>query len=238
MNNNVIEIKSVSKAFDARRVLSEIDLCAGQGISLFVCGVNGAGKSTLLRIIAGLLQPDSGSMSICGYDLNRDPEKAKAQLGVILHGSMVYADLTVSENLSFFARLYGLGKSCARVRRLLDDVGLSSYTHDKAGVLSRGLLQRLAIARALLHKPSVLLADEPFTGLDCEASEHLADILRDFADRGGAMVMTTHDARMGLRCCDRVVILDNRRLIFDAETGSIDAEKFANDYLGYARSVK
>ena len=106
MNDCIIKVDSVGKAFEHRRVLKDLDLCVTAGESVFVCGINGAGKSTLLRIIAGILGFDSGTVKICGHDISRDPEKAKPMLGVISHKSMVYSELTVFENLLFFANLY------------------------------------------------------------------------------------------------------------------------------------
>ena len=235
-DSTVIDISSVSKTFAARPVLKNIDFCIARGQSVCLCGVNGVGKSTLLRIITGLLQPDEGSVRICGYSVAGDPEKTKPRLGVISHKSMVYSDLTVFENLSFFANLYGVKNSTARVKELLADVGLMPYRYDKAGILSRGLLQRLAIARALVHQPTVLLADEPFTGLDADACKHLISVLSDFAQNAGTILMTTHDINIALKCCDRAVVLDKGSLIFDAMTADMDTDSFAQDYLSYARN--
>ena len=232
----VINVSSVSKAFTSRSVLDKIDLEVNKTQSVCLCGANGVGKSTLLRIIAGLLEPDAGSIELGGYDLRSHPDKAGLQLGVVLHKSMVYPELTVRENLLFFANLYGLKDVRARVEELLEDVGLTAYRYDRAEILSRGLLQRLAIARALVHRPVILLADEPFTGLDAEAGRHLVDVLNHFTDNGGSVVMTTHDVRTGLRCCNRVVVLDQRRVIFDEMTNNLDLSDFAQDYLSYARS--
>lgn len=232
----VIEIKSVSKAFAARAVLKDIDLNIFRSQSVCLCGINGVGKSTLLRIIAGLLHADAGSVRLNGYCVKDNPEKTKPQLGVISHKSMIYPDLTVSENLSFFAKLYGVKNVGDHTDELLKDVGLYSYRYDKAAILSRGLLQRLAIARALVHKPQVLLADEPFTGLDAEASKYLVNVFADFTAAAGTIIMTTHDTFTGLQCCDRAVVLDKRSLIFDAPKCQIDTNAFAKDYLSYARS--
>ena len=232
----VISISGVSKAFSTRLVLKNIDLEISSAHSVCLCGVNGVGKSTLLRIVTGLLQPDKGVVRICGYNIGSDPEKARPQLGVISHKSMVYPNLTPIENLSFFADLYGVKESTNRIDKLLHDVGLFSYRFDRAGTLSRGLLQRLAIARALVHQPSVLLADEPFTGLDGEACQHLISVLSDFVNNDGTILMTTHDTKVGLKCCDRVVVLDKSCLIFDELTSDIDTDSFVQDYLSYARA--
>jgi len=234
--NAVISISGVSKAFSTRLVLNNIDLEIGGTHSVCLFGVNGVGKSTLLRIAAGLLQPDKGVVRICGHDIGREPEKAGPQLGVISHKSMVYPNLTAIENLSFFANLYGVKDGTTRIDKLLNDVGLFSYRFDRAGTLSRGLLQRLAIARALVHRPSVLLADEPFTGLDGEACRHLILVLSDFVKNNGTILMTAHDTKVGLKCCDRVIVLDNGTLILDEMTSDIDIDGFAQDYLSYARA--
>lgn len=231
----IIKMSGVSKAFSTKTVLKNIDLEILPRQSVCLCGVNGAGKSTLLRITAGLLQPDVGNVKICEYDVKTDPEKSKPQIGVISHKSMVYPNLTALENLCFFANLYGVKDSTSRVDTLLHDVGLFSYRYDRAGTLSRGLLQRLAIARALVHRPSVLLADEPFTGLDTEACKHLISVLTDFTNNGGTVMFTTHDISIGLKCCDRVVVLDKSLLILDVMKSDIDTDSFAQDYLSYAR---
>jgi heme exporter protein A len=236
MNDMVINVKSVSKAFDTRNVLRDIALDVDIRQAVLICGINGAGKTTLLRIIAGLLQPDIGSVELCGYNIRKDPEKAKSQFGMISHKSMVYPELTVLENLTFFATLYGVKDSDAHITESLQDVGLFSYRYDTTGILSRGLLQRLAIARALIHRPALLLADEPFTGLDAKACNHLITVLNEFTNNGGTIVMTTHDIDIGLQCCNRVVVLDKSNLIFDAKTSDIDKVLFVKDYISYARS--
>lgn len=235
MADTVIKIDSICKAFEARRVLRDVSFTVSDGSSVFVCGINGAGKSTLLRIIAGLLQSDEGTVEICGYDIEKEPEQSRALLGVISHKSMVYSDLTVFENLLFFANLYGVKSPAERVEELINDVGLAPYRYDRAAILSRGLLQRLAITRALVHNPTVLLADEPFTGLDKEACEHLIAALDKFSQGGGTIMMTTHDVNFGLRCCDRVIVLDKAGLILDSPTADIDPNEFANDYIAFAR---
>jgi len=237
-NSVVININSISKAFTTRLVLNNINLLVPRAQAVCICGVNGAGKSTLLRVVAGLLQPDHGSVQLNGYNVTEEPEKTKPKVGVILHKSMVYPNLTIMENLSFFADLYGIEKSSDRINELLKDVGLSSYRYDIAGVLSRGMLQRLSIARALVHQPNVLLADEPFTGLDVEACQYLFSVLTDFTKNDGTIIMTTHDINIAMKCCNRVVVLDKGRLIFDAETNDLDIDSFAHDYLSYARRGK
>ena len=230
-----VDIAGLYMAFESRLVLQKIDLqISPGGQALCLCGVNGAGKSTLLRIIAGLLHPTGGAVRINGLDLKKQPEAGKVMIGVISHQSMLYPDLTIMENLLFFSRLYGV-QNRSRVDQLLEEVGLASYRHDKTAILSRGMLQRLAIARAMVHEPAILLADEPFTGLDLQSAKHLVRVLGDFTKTGGAVIMTTHEINFGLKCCDRVVVLDQGRLIFDRPRDQIDHGLFIDDYLSYAR---
>jgi heme exporter protein A len=238
MSDCIIEFKDVSKSFAVRRVLDKISFTVTQGQTLFLCGVNGAGKTTLLKILSGLLSPDSGTIKLCGTCLKDNPEQARQNLGVISHKSMLYPDLTVSENLSFFAELYAVPDSSSRITELLNEAKLTSYRHDKVSVLSRGLLQRLAIARALIHAPSILLADEPFTGLDADSCRHLRDTLSRYTDQGGTVLMTTHETHLGLLCASRVMLLDGAQLVLDQMTDQIDTDRFANDYLSYALENK
>lgn len=234
MSDRVIEFKDVSKSFAVRRVLDTVSFTVDRGQNVFLCGVNGAGKTTLLRIIAGLLSADGGTVKLCGLCLKDDPEKAKRTLGVISHKSMLYPDLTVAENLSFFADLYGVPEAKARIDELLTEAKLNSYRHDRVTVLSRGLLQRLAIARALIHAPSILLADEPFTGLDAESCLHLRETLARFVDGGGTVLMTTHETHLGLACSSRVLLLNGSKITLDRMTAEIDTARFADNYLLYA----
>lgn len=208
-------------------------LTAGQG--LCICGANAAGKTTLLRIIAGLLEPNGGAVEICGFNIKRQLQKIKLILGALFHKPMVYPQLTVIENLHFFAGLYGLKNSKARMQELLEQVELTPYRYDSASTLSQGMMQRLAIARAMVHKPNVFLADEPFAGLDSQASRDLVTILNNFKDQGGAVLMTTHSVDLSLQCCERVVVLNDQKLIFKAEVSEINTADFVKDYLLYAR---
>jgi len=232
-----IELAGVCKSFGSRVVLEGISLSVARGEGLCVCGANAAGKTTLLRIIAGLLQPGSGAVQICGFDMRTQAREIKPMLGAILHKSMVYPQLTVVENLRFFSKLYGVRDSKGRIEELLEQAGLGAYRDDRAGVLSRGMTQRLAIARAMEHNPSVLLADEPFAGLDAKASKHLVSLLRSFKDKGGAILVTTHNVDFALRCCESVAVLEDHKLIFNARVSQIDTAEFARDYLSYARAT-
>ncbi len=231
----VINLAGVCKSFGGRVVLEGISFRLTGGEGLCICGPNAAGKTTLLRIIAALLKPDEGAVEVCGFNVRRQAQEIKPLIGAIFHKSFVYPQLTVIENLRFFAALYGVKNSKPRIEKLLEETALTPYRYDIAGILSRGMMQRLAIVRALVHEPAVLLADEPFTGLDAEAGEHFVGALRNFKNDGGTVVMTTHNVGFGLQCCEQVAVLDGRKLIFNASVAEINAADFAGDYLLYAR---
>ncbi len=231
----VINLAGICKSFGSRVVLDAISLQLTGGRGLCICGANAVGKTTLLRIITATLQPSDGVAEVCGFNVQTQAQEIKPLIGAIFHQSMVYPQLTVIENLRFFARLYGVKNSKTRIEKLLEQAGLTPYRYDSAGILSRGMTQRLAIARALVHKPIILLADEPFTGLDSEASKHLVTILRNFKDEGGTVVMTTHNVNLPLQCCEQVAVLDDHKLIFNAKVSEINTAEFAQDYLSYAR---
>lgn len=234
--DRAICLRAVCKTFDERRVLAGIDLEANKGESICVCGLNGAGKSTLLRLVAGLSRPDRGHIEVGGRKVGGGGQPAAARIGFISHKPMVYRDLTVLENIVFFARLYNIGDAKDRADKLIAELGLDAYRHDRAAVLSRGMLQRLAIGRALVHDPHVLLADEPFAGLDRQAAAVLMAEVAEFAAHGGALLMTSHDEYRAVQCCGRVAVLDGGRIILDSQTSGLDAEAFRSDYLSYARS--
>ena len=234
-HNTVIDVQKICKSF-LGPVLKNVSLSVTQPQSVFICGINGAGKSTLLKILSGLLQPDSGSVYIHGKCLRREAEQVKASLGVIMHRSMVYPDLTVQENLHFVARLYGLNKRGEKVAAMMDQVGLTAFRYDKASVLSRGLLQRLSIGRALIHEPTVILADEPFTGLDTDSVRFFTKSMEAFRHQGGTIILTTHDALQGIACSDRVIVIDRGGILLDQPTSEIDSAAFAENYLKYARA--
>jgi len=232
-----VNLKGVTKSFGNRTVLEAISFQLSAGESLCICGVNAAGKTTLLRIIAALLQPTRGTVEICGFNVKTQTRKVKPLVGAIMHQSMVYPQLTVIENLRFFAELYGLKNSNARIQQLLEQMRLTPYRYDTPAILSRGINQRLAIARALIHNPDILLADEPFTALDSQAAGDLITILQNFKNRGRTVIMTTHHVDLSLNCCDKVAVLHDRKFIFNAKTSDINISDFAQDYLSYARKI-
>ena len=209
-----IVLEGAAKHFGAQTALHPTDLVITRGQAALLAGANGAGKSTLLRLVAGLCRPSQGGVRIGGRDLQRTPE-ARAAIGLLSHQTLLYDELTARENLHFFARLYGLDNILERTDAALVKVGLSQRQDHRVGVFSRGMKQRLALARATLHRPSVLLLDEPFTGLDTSASTALHRLLREFRTTGGTYLLVTHRLDEAEGLVDRLLVLERGRLQLD-----------------------
>jgi heme exporter protein A len=189
----MIIVQKLVKRFGSKIVLRGLDFEAGQGEFVAILGSNGAGKTTFLRILATLSRSTMGAVQIAGYALPSQAAAVRARLGVITHLPLLYGDLTAEENLFFYGRMYSIMDPKHRVTEVLEAVGLKERRHDLVRTFSRGMQQRLAIARAILHNPDVLLLDEPHTGLDQDACDRLDGLLRDVAGRGRTVVMTSHD---------------------------------------------
>ncbi|HZN02280.1 MAG TPA: heme ABC exporter ATP-binding protein CcmA, partial [Candidatus Polarisedimenticolia bacterium] len=190
---------------------------------ILLLGSNGAGKTTLLRVAATLLRPTAGSIAHFGAGTSEaDRAAARGGIGYLGHGSLLYDDLTVAENLRFHAGLHGLSDRAARVERALDEVGLRDRADDPAGTLSRGLAQRLSAARAFLHRPRLMLLDEPFTGLDRPGVARLQAILRDRLGETGGCLLATHDVVSAWPLVGRVVVLAQGRIAADRATAGLD----------------
>ena len=224
----MIEVRNLQKTFGARAALAGVDLCVNQGELLVVVGPNGAGKTTLQRILATLSRPTGGSVSLAGYDPVADGAEVRRRIGFVSHQSLLYDDLSGRENLLFYGRMYGVANLDRRADSLLGRVGLAERQRDLVRTYSRGMRQRLAIARALLHDPPVLLLDEPYAGLDPEAVEMLDAVMKEAADAldGGrrTILMTTHDLADGLRHSDRLALLVAGKILCEArgEGGGLD----------------
>jgi heme exporter protein A len=201
-----LEVRDVERSFGHVRALRGVGFALRAGESLAVFGPNGAGKTTLLRILAGLLRPLRGEVLLDGRPLERGDAAHRRQVGLIAHYSLLYDGLTAAENLAFYARLYGLADRDATVRRALEGVGLADRADDAAGTFSRGMVQRLAIARALLHEPRIVLLDEPFSGLDQRAAATLRDLLMRLRAERRTMVLVTHNIDEGLELATHVAI--------------------------------
>src|SRR5205085_6778580 len=184
-----------------------------------LCGRNGAGKTAFLKVAATLVRPTQGVLRIEGIDIREEPEKARRQIGFLSHNTFVYRDLSAIENLRFFCRLYGADASNDRLLALLERVGLRRRANDTVRSFSRGLQQRVGIARVLLHNPSLILLDEPYTGLDGQAVIMLNTILDELVLAGRTIILTTHDLEHGLRAATRAIIIDRGKIVLSAQAG-------------------
>lgn len=211
--------RRVTKLFGRAPVLKELDLELEPGRCHVIFGRNGAGKSTLLRVAATLLKPTSGELFYDGRALSEDASAARDRIGLVSHQSFVYADLTVRENLEFYGQIYGRSRD---VDELLEWSDLTLRQHSPARSLSRGMQQRLTIARALLHEPELLLLDEPFTGLDALSSDRLHRLISDVKGRDTTIAMATHDIERGVALADRILLMEAGRIVFDATGASTD----------------
>ncbi len=252
----MIELRKLTKAFGSKFALRGVDLRVEPGESLVIFGPNGAGKSTLIRILSSLSRPSSGKVFIGGLDLATHADGIRRYLGVVSHAPLLYDSLTAEENLRFFAQLYAMREPLARITEMLERVGLASRRGDLVRTFSRGMVQRLAIARALLHDPQLLLLDEPDTGLDPQAAEMLHGLLVQLSGRsdstveqqgddatrqhaGGdarrTIVTVTHSIERGLAIADRVVILAGGRLVFQGDGRGLSQADFRPLYDRFVR---
>jgi heme exporter protein A len=213
---NALEAEGITKAYGHFRALRGVsfDVPKGEFVALF--GKNGAGKTTFLKIAATLARPSTGRLRIEGLDINEEPERARKQIGFLSHSTSVYRDLTPIENLRFFSRLYGLKHSEDYILALIKRVGLERRKNDPVRAFSRGLHQRVGLARVMLHQPALLLLDEPYTGLDASAVEILNGMLDEIVADGRTVILTTHDMELGLRAATTVHIIDRGRIVYSA----------------------
>lgn len=200
-----------------KMILRGVNLHINEGETVAILGPNGVGKSTWLKIVAGLMRPTEGQILIHGKQLRKDHFEQKEMLGYLGHRSFLYEQLTPVENLKFFARLYHLKNPDEKIDELIKEVGLTFFKNDPVQSFSRGMVQRLAIARAILHGPKILLLDEPHTGLDQRAIEILNQVILRLKTLDITVVMVTHDFSQVIRTCNRVVILKNGKVNDDIQ---------------------
>ena len=234
----MIKLHGLVKQYGTNLVLRGVDLHVGAGEFVTLVGSNGAGKSTLMRVVATLLQPTAGKVQIGGWSLPQQAERVRRHIGLVSHYSLLYGDLTAVENLTFFAKLYQLDNQQERVLAALKKVGLYARQRDAVSTFSRGMVQRLTIARATLHEPDILLLDEPYTGLDQDASRLLDDLLRQEHENGRSILMITHDLSHGLNLCDRAAILNRGKIVYDADSRTISAADFLDLYAEQTRASR
>jgi heme exporter protein A len=228
--NTIIEVKGLVKKFGFKTVLRKIDLFLEKGDFLALFGHNGAGKTTLIRILCSLMLPTSGKISIAGLDPRNDREGFCKMIGVISHTTFLYNNLSARENLQFYGKLYDVKNLGDRIEELMELVGLSGYMDDPVQIFSRGMQQRLSVARAIIHDPLILFLDEPYTGLDQHGVEDLKNLLKKFRNQGKTIIMTSHNIDRGLELCTHTAILKSGRLVFKQDISSILRDDFKQIY--------
>lgn len=210
--------------------MDAVTLAIEPGQTLLLCGPNGAGKSTLLKVAAGLVPPSSGEVLYDGRPLSRWGPGVRRRLGVLFHESLLYDELTVLDNLVFAARLWGVADARGRAEALVDEVGLRLAAREPVARLSRGMRQRLALARALVHQPEVLLLDEPFAGLDARWAAWLRERLAAERRRGTGIVLVVHEWRWAWPLADRAAVIVRGRLQRLVDARAYDADRFGAEY--------
>lgn len=229
-SSTYLAILGIKKSFGLKPILRGVDLNIQAGERVALLGANGAGKTTLLRMLAGLSRPSEGKITIDGLDLLQQTREVRRKVGFVAHQPYLYDELTALENLLFFARMYAVEQPQARATNLLLRVGLQKKARERASSLSRGQFQRLALARALLHSPQLLLLDEPDTGLDQQGLELLNELLQEHCAQGGTILFTTHDLEVALQRSDQVAMLRNGRVAYQQATPGLAEEHIRQAY--------
>jgi heme exporter protein A len=228
-NGAVVATENLSRSFGTRRAVDGVTLAVAGGEALALFGPNGAGKTTLLRMLGGLLRPTSGKARIGDVPLPGGPE-VRRRVGVISHQSLLYDALTARENVEFAARLYRVPDAATRSAEALERMHVLDRADTPVRALSRGLKQRVSVARAIVHSPSVVLADEPFTGLDVVGARALAALLIELRDAGAALILVTHNIDEGLGLATRAAIMDRGKVVRSESRGEIEPSSFAREY--------
>lgn len=222
--NDIISVRQLVKRFGPKVVLRQMDFSVGQGEFVALLGPNGAGKTTFLRILSSLSRPTLGMVQIGGYQLPQQAAHVRRRLGVVSHLPLLYGDLSAEENLRFYGLMYAINSLDRRIGEVLDIVGLAARRKDLVRTYSRGMQQRLAIGRAILHDPELLLLDEPHTGLDQDACDMLDAVLGQVATRGRTVVMTSHDLARAEDLASRFDVLARGKVVASAKRSDLERD--------------
>jgi len=233
LTENTYEIKAqgLTKSFGGLEALRGIDLHIRKGEFYTLFGPNGAGKTTFIKILSTLAKPSSGTLTVSGHDAVKDPDSVRRVTGVLSHDPFLYENMSAHENIMFFGSLYGVEDPGGRARVVIERVGLGKREHDLVRTFSRGMKQRLAVARAIVHDPGILLLDEPYTGLDQHGAGVFGEMLSMLKADGRTILMTTHNIDEGLDRSDRVGILAGGRMVYESGREGVGKEEFREIYI-------
>jgi heme exporter protein A len=230
-----VEVEGLTKDLGRVAVLRGVNLRVPCNSFVSIIGPNGAGKTTLLRILATLSRPSGGRVRVRGLDLQRSGQVIRQRIGFLSHQTYLYGELSPLENLRFYGRMYGVRDLEQRAAELLERFGLAGRRDDPSRTLSRGMQQRLSLARALLHRPDILLLDEPYASLDLRAADALANTLRELHTTGCTVLLTTHDLERGVYMADQVSLLVAGKIVYEAGGRTLSQEQLRAIYLGYTQ---
>ncbi|ERK28435.1 ABC transporter ATP-binding protein [Clostridium intestinale] len=221
----MLEIKELSKRFKSVNVVDKLSFTVNEGEIVGLLGENGAGKTTTLRMISTMLKPTEGSVVVNGYDVIKQPDKVRNEIGILFGGDVgIYDRLTAKENIQYFGRLYGMtdDEINNRIEELSKDLDMKEYIDRRAGKFSRGMKQKVSIARTIVHSPKVMLFDEPSTGLDVSAARVIHDFIIKCKGENKTILLSSHSMREVEKLCDRVVIINKGKLV---EQGTVNELK-------------
>ena len=226
-----IQAEGLKKSFGNFDALCGVDRHVKRGEFMTLFGPNGAGKTTLIKLLATLTSPTSGTLSVYGYDVRKDVNNIRSVIGVISHDPYLYDNLSAFENIKFFGTLYGLDDVDNRARSVIKQVGLERRMNDLVRTFSRGMKQRLTVARAIVHEPKILLLDEPYTGLDQHGAQIFGEMLSNLKSQRRTILMTTHNIEEGLDLSDRIGILAKGKIVLDCSKTEIQRSGFKDLYI-------
>lgn len=226
----LLQARQITKCYGHRNILNGVDLVVQPDEVVSIFGPNGSGKTTLVKILSTLIKPTSGSLQIGDVDALAEPQRVRQSLGLVLHEPLAYLGLSPYENLKFFGRIYGIDDLEGRISDVLADVELTSFAHEPVRIFSRGMMQRFMIAKALIHDSSILLLDEPFSGLDAAAKEIALKLIEKERERGKGVLLTTHDTELGYLAGSRFLFLLNGQIESVAVKGEIGLEGLSRRY--------
>lgn len=230
-NHFDVEVQAVTKSFGTFDALKGVDLHMEKGEFLTLFGPNGAGKTTLIRLLSTLAKPTSGTLKVSGFDTQKESGKVRESVGVISHDPYLYENLSAFENIKFFGEMYGVSDVDSRAKELIELLGLGTRMDDLVRTFSRGMKQRLSVARSIVHDPSVLLLDEPYTGLDQKGAKIFGDTLGWLKSHGRTILMTTHNIDEALTLSDRVGIITSGKVVYEGSASDLTNDSFKNIYL-------